>query len=63
MALVGGGWVYILDLIRKHYPNKNILEPRNVPHLKNIPLWELNAYGGLPLIAFNQRLKTKVLSE
>lgn len=63
VLLVGGGWVYILNHIRKQYPNKNILSADKVPHLKNIPMYELNAYGGLPFIAANQRVHQKVSEE
>jgi hypothetical protein len=59
VLLVGGAWSYTLDHIRKHYPNKNILWSDKVPHLKGIPMWELNAYGGLPFIAANQRVHQK----
>jgi hypothetical protein len=60
ILLVGGGWVYILEHIKKQYANKNILWSDKVPHLKNVPMWELNAYGGLPMSAANKRVNTKV---
>lgn len=61
ILLAGGGWVYILDPIRKHYPNRNILWPERVAHLKGIPLWELNAYGALPMSAANKKVNRKVM--
>lgn len=63
LLLVGGGWGYILDMIRKQYPYKNILAADKVPHLKAIPMWELNAYGGLPMSAANKRINQKVAQE
>ncbi len=63
ILLVGGGWVYTLNHIRKQYPTKNILSADRVPHLKGIPMWELNAYGGLPFIAANQRVHQKAATE
>jgi hypothetical protein len=60
VLLVGGGWTYILEHIKKQYPYKNILWSDKVPHLKSIPMWELNAYGGLPLSAANKRVNQKV---
>jgi hypothetical protein len=61
VLLVGGGWVYTLEHIKKQYPNKNVLWTDKVPHLKSIPLWELNAYGGLPLAAANKRVNQQVV--
>ena len=60
LLLAGGGWVYILPHITKQYPGKNILYPDSVPHLKGIPLWELNAYGALPMSASNKKVNRKV---
>ena len=60
ILLAGGGWVYILDHIRKQYPNRNILWPERVAHLKGIPLWELNAYGALPMSAANKKVNRRV---
>lgn len=60
ILLAGGGWVYVLPQILKQYPNKNVLYPENVPHLKGIPLWELNAYGALPMSASNKKVQRKV---
>lgn len=61
ILLAGGGWVYILDHIRKQYPQRNILWPERVPHLKNIPMWELNAYGALPMSAANIKVNRRVV--
>jgi len=61
ILLAGGGWVYILDHIRKQYPHKNVLWPEKVPHLKGIPLWELNSYGALPMSAANKKVNRKVM--
>lgn len=61
ILLAGGGWVYILDHIKKHYPGKNILFPDRVPHLRGVPLWELNAYGCLPMSAANKRVNRRVM--
>jgi hypothetical protein len=61
ILLAGGGWVYILDHIRKQYPHKNVLWPEKVPHLKGIPLWELNRYGALPMSAANKKVNRKVM--
>jgi hypothetical protein len=61
ILLAGGGWVYILEHIRKHYPNRNILWPERVAHLKGIPLWELNAYGALPMSAANKKVNRKIM--
>jgi len=63
IMLAGGAWVYVLQLILKQYPNKHILHPGSVPHLKGIPLWELNAYGALPMSANNKRVNRKVTAE
>jgi hypothetical protein len=60
ILLAGGGWVYMLPHVLKQYPNKNILHPGIVPHLKGIPLWELNAYGALPMSAANIKVSRKV---
>jgi hypothetical protein len=60
ILLAGGGWVYVLPHIKKQYKNKNLLYPEVVPHLKGIPLWELNAYGGLPMSASNKKVARKV---
>ena len=60
ILLSGGGWVYVLPHILKEYKNKNILHPQVVPHLKGIPLWELNAYGALPMSASNKKVARKV---
>ena len=60
ILLAGGGWVYVLPQIIKQYPNKNLLYPDTVPHLKGIPLWELNAYGALPMSASNKKIHRKV---
>lgn len=57
---VGGAWVYTLNHILEAYPNRNILYPSRVEHLKQIPLWELNAYGGLPMAANNKKVFRKV---
>ena len=62
ILLAGGGWVYILPHILKQYHNKTILYPAVVDHLKNIPLWELNAYGALPMSASNKKVNRKVTS-
>jgi hypothetical protein len=59
ILLAGGGWVYVLPYIVKQYPNKNILYPDTVAHLKGIPLWELNAYGALPMSASNMKINRK----
>ena len=61
ILLAGGGWVYVLDNILKEYKNKNVLHPGSVEHLKNIPLWELNAYGALPMSASNKKVSRKVI--
>jgi len=61
ILLAGGGWVYILDHIRKQYPNRNILWPERVAHLKGIPMWELNAYGALPMSAANIKVNRQVM--
>jgi hypothetical protein len=61
ILLAGGGWVYVLPQILKQYPNKNILHPEMVAHLKGIPLWELNAYGALPMSASNKKVNRKVM--
>jgi hypothetical protein len=61
ILLAGGGWVYILEHIRKQYPNRNILWPERVPHLKGIPMWELNAYGALPMSAANIKVNRRVM--
>lgn len=61
ILLAGGGWVYILEHIRKQYPNRNILWPERVAHLKGIPLWELNAYGCLPMSAANKKVNRRVM--
>ncbi len=61
ILLAGGGWVYILEHIRKQYPNRNILWPERVSHLKGIPLWELNAYGCLPMSAANKKVNRRVI--
>jgi hypothetical protein len=53
--------VYILEHIRKQYPNRNILWPERVPHLKGIPMWELNAYGALPMSAANIKVNRRVM--
>jgi len=50
----------MLPHIKKQYKNKNLLYPETVPHLKGIPLWELNAYGGLPMSASNKKVARKV---
>jgi hypothetical protein len=60
VLLSGGGWVYVLPHILKQYKNKNVLYPGVVPHLKGIPLWELNAYGALPMSASNKKVARKV---
>ena len=60
VLLSGGGWVYVLPHILKQYKNKNVLHPDVVPHLKGIPLWELNAYGALPMSASNKKVARKV---
>ena len=60
ILLAGGGWVYILQHILNQYSHKNILHPDVVPHLKGIPLWELNAYGALPMSASNKKVNRKV---
>lgn len=60
VLLAGGGWVYILPHVMKQYPNKNILHPESTPHLKGIPLWELNAYGALPMSASNKKVNRKI---
>ena len=60
ILLAGGGWAFILPQILKEYPNKNILHPDAVSHLKGIPLWELNAYGALPMSASNKKIHRKV---
>ena len=60
ILLAGGGWVYILPQITKQYPNKHVLYPDQVDHLKGIPLWELNAYGALPMSASNKKVHRKV---
>lgn len=57
---VGGAWVYTLDTILEAYPNRNILHPGKVDHVKHIPLWELNGYGGLPMAANNKKVHRKV---
>jgi len=61
ILLAGGGWVYMLDHIRTQYPSRNILSPDRVPHLKGVPIWELNAFGGLPLSAANKKVSRKVM--
>jgi len=61
ILLAGGGWVYILQHILNRYSHKNILYPNSVEHLKGIPLWELNAYGALPMSASNKKVNRKVI--
>jgi len=58
--LAGGTWVYTLQDILKAYPKRSILYPDQVEHLRGIALWELNAYGGLPLAANNKKVHRKV---
>lgn len=59
---VGGLWVYIGSDVRDAFPNRNILLPFMVSHIRDIPLFDLNGYGGLALAANNQRLFRKVNS-
>lgn len=61
ILLAGGGWVYVLPTILKHYNTRALLHPDVVPHLKGIPLWELNAYGALPMSASNKKVHRKVI--
>jgi len=60
ILLAGGGWEYVLPTILKRYSNRNILYPGIVEHLQNIPIWELNAYGALPMSAANKKVARKV---
>jgi len=60
ILLAGGGWMFTLPEVLKAYPNKQILHPDKVEHLKGIPLWELNAYGALPMSASNKKVNRKV---
>jgi len=60
VLLAGGTWVYTLQDILKAYPKRSILYPDMVDHLRGIALWELNAYGGLPLAANNKKVHRKV---
>lgn len=57
---VGGSWIYTQERVRRAYPRKNILHPGMCPHLRGIPLYDLNAYGALPLAANNKRVFKKV---
>ena len=59
---VGGTWVYTLETVMRAYPSRNILYPAKVEHLKHIALWELNAYGGLPMAANNKKVYRRVRS-
>ena len=61
ILLAGGGWEYVLPIILKRYSHRNILHPGTVSHLKNIPIWELNAYGALPMSAANKKVNRKVV--
>jgi hypothetical protein len=61
VLLSGGGWVYVLPQVLKQYPGKNLLHPDRVEHLKGIPLWELNAYGALPMSAANKKVNRRVV--
>lgn len=61
ILLAGGGWVYVLPYILKQYKGKNVLYPGIVPHLKGIPLWELNSFGCLPMSASNKKVARKVM--
>jgi len=60
VLLAGGSWVYVLNDILNAYPKRSILYPEQVEHLRGIALWELNAYGGLPLAANNKKVHRKV---
>lgn len=60
ILLAGGGWVFVLPVILKQYSNRHLLHPDAVNHLKGIQIWELNAYGLLPLSAANKKVNRKV---
>jgi hypothetical protein len=51
----------ILPDFLSHDWYKNVLWPERVPHLKGIPLWELNSYGALPMSAANKKVNRKVM--
>lgn len=53
----GGEWIYIHGRVAQQYPKKNILLPLNAPHLQNVGLLDLNAYGGLVMAAIAARMK------
>lgn len=53
----GGEWSYILPRVQSEYPRRTILTPYDVPHLKGVNFWDLNAYGGLVMAAVAQRGK------
>lgn len=54
----GGEWLYIGPRVLEAYGSKRmILFPDNVPHLANIGVLELNAFGGLVMAAIMARAK------
>lgn len=58
-AEVGGGWLFIENKIRSSYPKFPFLTPLEWQHVRNVPLFELNGYGGLPFAANNIRVHKK----
>mgnify|MGYP000154945751 CR=1 FL=1 len=62
VLITGGLWTYLAGHLLSAYPNENILVPNMFEHTAKIPLWDLNAYGGLAMAANNMRVFKKVNS-
>jgi hypothetical protein len=53
---VGGGWLYIGSKVSSYYRRRTLLSPTLFEHTAGVPLYDLNAYGQLALVAHNLRV-------
>ena len=51
----GGGWMFVETLIMQANPKRTILAPHMFSHIKHVPVYNMNAYGNLVLLAQNIR--------
>lgn len=51
----GGAWMFVETPIIQANPNRAILAPHMFSHIKHVPVFSMNTYGDLVLLAQNVR--------
>jgi len=55
----GGGWVLLDERVKTVFKRLTFLSPQQFHHLQYVPVWELNAYGSLVMLAAKRRYRQK----